>query len=1081
MIEKIIDWSAKNKVFVFLGVIAMIAWSIWAIKNIPLDAIPDLTDTQVIVYTKWDRPPQVIEDQVTYPVISALLGAPKVKDVRAFSDYGFSYIYVIFEDGTDVYWARSRVMEYLSKVTQQLPPDAKVELGPDATGVGWIYEYALKDESEKHSLDELRTFQDWHLKYELQSVKGVAEVASIGGYVKQYQIVVDPLALQQYNIPLSAVVNAVRSSNQETGARVIEFSGTEYMLTVKGYITKKEDIEQAVLKMSNGVPIKISNVAKVEFGPDIRRGVSEMNGDGEVVGGIVVMRYSENALNTIKSVKEKLSHIQLPSGVKVVSVYDRSELINRAVNTLRKKLIEEMLIVSLIILIFLLHFPSAVIPIITLPIAVLFAFIPMYYMKLTSNIMSLGGIAIAIGAMVDASIVVVENAHQALAKWQDEGKKGDYHTVLLNAIKQVARPSFFALIVIAVAFIPIFSLTGIEGRLFKPLAFTKNFSMLFAAMLAITLDPAIRMLFTRLENYNFKPKWLSSVVNTLLVGKIRSEKKHLISSFLFKIYGPVVDAVLKHPYKVIVSALLAFLLTIPAFFMLGKEFIPPLNEGSILYMPTTLPGISIAQAQELLEVQDKLLKSFPEVLTVFGKAGRAETSTDPAPLSMMETTVVLKPQNEWRHKDRWYSFLPNFAEGPFRIIWPDKISWDELISEMDAKLKLPGVVNAWTMPIKGRIDMLTTGFRTPVGIKIYGDDLATIEKIGKDIESHLSMVKGTRSAFSERTAGGYFINFNLNREAIARYGLSVEDVSTSIMTAIGGENITQTVEGRERFPVNVRYPRELRNDIEKIKRMYIATPSGEQIPLYQVAEIKTETGPGMIRDENGRLTGYVYVDVTNRDLGSYIKDAKAMIYKEITLPPGYSIQFSGQFEFMERVKARMKVVLPLTLFIIFILIYISTKSYVKTSIIFLAVPFSLIGAVWILVLLGYNLSIGVWSGIIALLGVDAETGIFMLLYLDLAHDDAKKRGLLKTINDLKVAIHDGAVRRIRPKMMTAAVLFIGLLPIMWAQSHEIGADVMKRIAAPIVGGIFTSFLLELLVYPAVYFIWKKKEIEKIDK
>jgi len=761
--------------------------------------------------------------------------------------------------------------------------------------------------------------------------------------------------------------------------------------------------------------------------------------------------------------------------------YDRSELINRAVNTLRKKLIEEMLVVSLIILIFLLHFPSAVIPIVTLPIAVLFAFIPMYYMKLTSNVMSLGGIAIAIGAMVDASIVVVENAHKALAKWQDEGKNGDYHTVLLNAIKQVARPSFFALIVIAVAFIPIFSLTGIEGRLFKPLAFTKNFAMLFAAMLAITLDPAIRMLFTRLENYNFKPKWLSSVVNTLLVGKIHSEKKHPISSFLFKIYGPVVDAVLKHPYKIIIGALLAFLLTIPAFFMLGKEFIPPLNEGSILYMPTTLPGISIAQAQELLSTQDKLLKSFPEVLTVFGKAGRAETSTDPAPLSMMETTVVLKPQNEWRHKDRWYSFLPNFSEGPFRIIWPDKISWDELISEMDAKLKLPGVVNAWTMPIKGRIDMLTTGFRTPVGIKIYGDDLATIEKIGKDIESHLSMVKGTRSAFAERTAGGYFINFNLNREAIARYGLSVEDVSTSIMTAIGGENVTQTVEGRERFPVNVRYPRELRNDIEKIKRMYIATPSGEQIPLYQVAEIKTETGPGMIRDENGRLTGYVYVDVTGRDLGSYVNDAKAMIYKEITLPPGYSIQFSGQFEFMERVKARMKVVLPLTLFIIFILIYISTKSYVKTSIIFLAVPFSLIGAVWILVLLGYNLSIGVWSGIIALLGVDAETGIFMLLYLDLAHDDAKKRGLLKTINDLKVAIHNGAVRRIRPKMMTAAVLFIGLLPIMWAQSYEIGADVMKRIAAPMVGGIFTSFLLELLVYPAVYFIWKKKEIEKIDK
>ncbi len=668
MIEKIIEWSAKNKAFVFLGVAAMIAWLVWAIKNIPLDAIPDLTDTQVIIYTKWDRPPRVIEDQVTYPIVSALLGAPKVKDIRAFSDYGFSYVYVIFEDGTDVYWARSRVIEYLSKVNQQMPQDAKVELGPDATGVGWIYQYALVDQSGKHTLDELRTFQDWHLKYALQLVKGVAEVASIGGYIKQYQVIVNPVALQQYKIPISAVVSAVKSSNQEVGARVIEFSGTEYMLTVKGYINKKEDIEQAVLKVVNGVPVKVKNVAAVELGPDIRRGVSELNGNGEVVGGIVVMRYNENALNTIERVKERLAQVKLPDGVKVVTVYDRSELINRAIATLRKKLIEEMLVVSLVILIFLLHFPSAVIPIITLPIAVLFAFIPMYYMKLTSNVMSLGGIAIAIGAMVDAAIVVVENAHKELALWQESGQKGDYKEILLKAIKEVARPSFFSLIVIAVAFIPIFSLEGIEGRLFKPLAFTKNFAMLFAAGLAITLDPAIRMLFTRLKNYDFKPKWLASITNIILVGKIHSEDKHPISSFLFKIYGPVVDAVLKHPYKVIAVAILAFILTIPAFFMLGKEFMPPLNEGSILYMPTTLPGISISQAQELLTAQDKLLKSFPEVLTVFGKAGRAETSTDPAPLSMMETTIVLKPQNEWRRKDRWYSFMPDFMSGPLRNV-----------------------------------------------------------------------------------------------------------------------------------------------------------------------------------------------------------------------------------------------------------------------------------------------------------------------------------------------------------------------------------------------------------------------------
>src|SRR3989339_1131675 len=786
MIEKIIEWSAKNRFFVFLGVSFMIAWSIWAIINIPLDAVPDLTDTQVIVYTKWDRPPQIVEDQVTYPIVSALLGAPKVKDIRAFSDYGYSYVYIIFEDGTDVYWARSRVLEYMSKVSQQLPSDAKLELGPDATGVGWIYEYALVDESGRHSLDELRTFQDWHLKYALQSVKGVSEVASIGGFVKQYQVVVDPNALQQYNIPLSSVVNAVRGANLETGARVLELSGTEYMLTVKGYAAKISDIEQAVLRVSNGVPVTIKNVAKVETGPEIRRGLAELNGDGEAVGGIVVMRHGENALNTIKAVKEKISSVQLPEGVKLVAVYDRSELINRAVETLKKKLIEEMLVVSLVILIFLLHFPSAVIPIITLPIAVLFAFIPMHYMKLTSNVMSLGGIAIAIGAMVDASIVVVENAHKELARWQDEGKKGDYHTVLLNAIKEVARPSFFSLIVIAVAFIPIFSLEGMEGRLFKPLAFTKNFAMFFAAILAITLDPAVRMLFTRLDNYNFKPRWLAGIANTFLVGKIHSEEKHPISKFLFKIYGPVVDAVLKRPYKVIAGAVIAFALTIPAFYILGREFMPPLNEGSILYMPTTLPGISIAQAGDILTVQDKLLKSFPEVVSVFGKAGRAETSTDPAPLSMMETTVLLKPQNQWRHKDRWHSFLPGFIKAPLNFLWPERITWDELVSEMDLKLKLPGVVNAWTMPIKGRIDMLTTGVRTPIGIKIYGDKLSVIESIGKDIESLLVKVEGTRSAFAERTSGGYFINFNLKRENISRYGLSVEEVGMNIMAAIRG-------------------------------------------------------------------------------------------------------------------------------------------------------------------------------------------------------------------------------------------------------------------------------------------------------
>jgi Cu(I)/Ag(I) efflux system membrane protein CusA/SilA len=1081
MIEKIIDWSAKNRIFIFLGTAFAIAWSVWCINNTPLDAIPDLTDTQVIIYTKWDRPPQIVEDQVTYPIVSALLGAPKVKDIRAFSDYGFSYVYIIFEDGTDVYWARSRVLEYLSKVTQSIPSDAKVELGPDATGVGWIYEYALVDETGKNSTADLRAFQDWHLKYALQSVKGVAEVASVGGFVKQYQVVVNPNALLAYNIPVSDVVTAVRKANQEAGARLLEFSGAEYMIRIKGYIKSREDIEQIVLKVDeNGVPVKIKNVASVEFGPDIRRGVAELDGRGEAVGGIVVMRYKENALNTIRLVKEKLSQIQLPDGVKVVPVYDRSDLILRAVNTLKKKLTEEMIVVSLVILIFLLHLPSAAVPIVTLPIAVLMSFIPMYYLKITSNVMSLGGIAIAIGAMVDASIVVVENSHKELARWQEEGGKGDYKEVLINAIKEVARPSFFSLIVIAVAFIPIFSLEGVEGRLFKPLAFTKNFAMIFAAIISITLVPAIMTLLIRVNKYNIKSARLSGLVNSVFVGKIRSETEHPVSRFLFRLYEPVVEFVLTNPYKVIAGALIALIVTVPVYFSLGKEFMPPLNEGSILYMPTTLPGISVREAKDLLSIQDGILKSFPEVVSVFGKAGRADTSTDPAPLSMMETTVMLKPQNEWRGVDRWYSFLPGFLKWPFRYIWPDRITWDELIARMDSRLKLPGQVNAWTLPIKGRTDMLTTGVRTPVGIKIYGDDLKEIERIGGEIEKRLNTVKGTRSVFAERTSGGYFVNFELNREQIARYGLSIEDVQSNLMAALGGENVTQTVEGRERYPVNVRYPRELRNDIEKIKKIFIATPSGAQVPLSMLADIKLETGPGMIRDENGQLTGYVYVDVANRDIGSYVEDAKKMLRDSVKLPSGYSLVFSGQYEFMERVKERMKVVLPLTLFIIFLLLYMNTRSYTKTFIILLAVPFSLIGVVWILYLLGYNMSIGVWSGIIALLGVDAETGIFMLLYLDLAHDDMKRKGLLNTIEDLKAAIHHGAVKRIRPKLMTAAVLFVGLLPIMWAQSYEIGADVMKRIAAPMVGGIFTSFLMELLVYPAIYFIWKKNNVD-IDK
>ncbi|MEI7641101.1 MAG: CusA/CzcA family heavy metal efflux RND transporter [bacterium] len=1078
MINRIIEWSAKNRFFVILSTVFAIAWSIWSITKVPLDAIPDMSDTQVIIYSTWDRPPQIIEDQVTYPIVSALLGAPKVKDVRAFSDYGFSYVYVIFEDGTDVYWARSRVLEYLSKIQAQLPQGVKTELGPDATGVGWVYQYALVDKTGKNSPEELRAFQDWHLKYALQSVKGVAEVASIGGFQKQYQVIVDPNALIAYGLPLTTVVDAIRKSNEAVGARLLEFSGAEYMVNIGGYIKNKTDIEETVLKTNtDGTPVRIKDVAKIGIGPDIRRGVADFNGIGEAPGGIVVMRYNENAFNVIAGVKKKMQEIKLPDGVEAVPVYDRSELISKAVETLRKKLLEEMAVVALIILIFLAHIPSAFVPILLMPVAVLLSFIPMKMMGLTSNIMSLGGIAIAIGAMIDAAIVVVENTHKKLAHWKEAGGKGDYKPVMIEAIKEVAGPSFFSLLVIAVAFIPIFTLEGMEGRLFRPLAYTKNFAMFFSALLAITLAPALIMIFIRVKKVAIKPLWLNSLVNNVFIGEIKTEEKQSVSKWLFKMYGPVVDFVLKKPKLIIGLAIGIMLFTVPFFFTLGREFMPPLNEGTILYMPTTLPGISVTQASALLQVQDKIIKSFPEVISVYGKAGRASTATDPAPFSMMETTILLKPMNEWRHKDRWYSkLIPEFLQSPFSFIWPDRITWEDLINEMDTALKIPGQVNAWTMPIKGRTDMLTTGVRTPVGIKIYGDDLSVIERLGKEIESQLSMVKGTRSAFAERTAGGYFINFNIKRKEIARYGLSIQEVQMNIMAAIGGENITQTIEGRERYPINVRYPRDLRDNIEKLKKTYIGTMGGKQVPISQLADLQITSGPGMIRDENGKLTGYVYVDVADRDIGSYVDEAKKVIKEKINLPTGYSLAFSGQYEFMERVKNKMGLVVPLTLFIIFILIYINTKSYIKTFIVLLAVPFSLVGAIWALHILGYNMSVGVWCGIIALLGVDAETGVFMLLYMDLAYNEKKEKGELNTLEDLKEAIHHGAVKRIRPKMMTVLTLCFGLLPIMWAASHEIGADVMKRIAAPMVGGIFTSFIIELLVYPAIYLLWKKNSL-----
>ncbi|HZO99057.1 MAG TPA: efflux RND transporter permease subunit, partial [Terriglobia bacterium] len=1037
----------------------------------------DLSDTQVIVYSRWDRSPDIMEDQVTYPIITAMLGAPKVKDIRGFSDFGYSYVYIIFDEGTDIYWARSRTLEYLSKITPRLPPGVQVELGPDATSIGWVFQYALVDTSGRHSLDELRSFQDWYLRYYLQSVPGVAEVAPIGGLVRQYQIQVDPNALSAYRIPLEKVSEAVRRGNNDVGGRLVEYSSREFMVRGRGYARSRADLEEIVVGVNptTGTPIRIRDVGQVTLGPDIRRGVADLDGKGDVVGGVVIMRYGENALKVIDRVKARLEEIRpsLPAGVRLVTTYDRSELILRSIDTLKHTLVEEITIVSLVILLFLWHIPSALIPILTIPITVLIAFIPMKMLNVTSNIMSLGGIAIAIGAMVDAAIVVVEQTHKKLEQWDAEGRRRDYHEVVIEAVKEVGGASFFSLLVIAVSFMPIFALEAQEGRLFKPLAYTKNFSMAIAALLAITLDPAMRLLFTHADPFRFRPRFLSAIVNAILVGKIHSEEKHPISRILMRLYHPVAELALRFKWTVVAGAVALVVVTVPVFERLGSEFMPPLDEGVILYMPTTLPGISVTEAARLLQIQDRILRTFPEVERVFGKAGRAETSTDPAPLSMTETTVVLKPSSEWRARPQWYSpWAPEWLKRVLRRAWPDHISQEELVDEMDRALKIPGTTNAWTMPIRNRIDMLTTGIRTPVGVKIHGSDLGRIQSIGQEIERTLAQVPGTRSVFAERTSGGYFLDFDLKRDELARYGLTIDDVQGYIMSAVGGENVTTTVEGRERYGVNVRYFRDFRTSEAALDRVLVATPSGQQIPMAQLAQIRRVEGPGMIRDENGLLSGYVYVDVAGRDLGSYVDEARRLVREKIEphLPPGYTLSWSGQYESLQRIRERLTLVVPITIFIVFVLLYLNTKSVVKTLIVFLAVPFSAVGAIWLLHWLGYNMSIAVWVGLIALMGVDAETGVFMLLYLDLAYHEMLREGRIKGWEDLKEAILHGAVKRVRPKFMTVACMFLGLVPIMW--STGTGADVMKRIAAPMIGGIFTSFILELVVYPAVYAIWK---------
>ncbi len=1036
MLGKIIELSARSKFLVVLFVGFATAWGLWAMFNVPLDAIPDLSDVQVIIFTEWmGRSPDLVEDQITYPIVTSMLGAPKTKVVRGYSFFGLSFVSVIFEDGTDMYWARSRVLEYLSELQNELPPGAKMSLGPDATGVGWVYEYALADYSGNNDLADLRTFQDFYLKYWLESVPGVSEVASIGGFEKTYQVQIDPNRLAYYNIPLTKLIKAIRSSNNDVGGRVIEMSGREYMVRGRGYIQSPEDLEKVVLKADvHGTPVLLRDVATVSFGPNMRRGIAELNGEGEVVGGIVVMRYGENALRVINRVKEKIEEIKpsLPKGAELITTYDRSDLIRNAIRTLIEKLMEELLIVSLVCLLFLFHFRSSLVAIITLPIAIIISFVPMYFIGLTSNVMSLGGIAIAIGVMIDASLVMVENAHKKLELYPDR----DRTQVIIEAAKEMGRPLFFSLLIVAVSFLPIFALEAQEGRLFKPLAFTKTFAMIFASFLSVTLVPVLMV-------------WL-------IRGRIRPERKNPVSRALIWAYEPLVEQALKYKKVVIVVAFIVVLLTVPIWTKIGSEFMPPLNEGSILYMPTTLPGISMTEAGKLLQTQDKLFKTYPEVDTVFGKIGRAETATDPAPMAMVETTVTLKPESEWR----------------------PGMTWDKLIEEMNDDFQFPGTTNAWTMPIKTRIDMLTTGIKTPVGIKIFGPDLDEIARIGEKLEAVLPEVRGTRSVYAERVTGGHYIDFTPDRDAIARYGLTVEEVETYIETAVGGMNIDQTIEGRERFWINVRYFRDYRSDLDSLQRVLVPTPTGAQVPLGQLGTLEVVTGPAVIKDEDGSLSGWVYVDIEDRDLGGYVEDAKRIVDERITpnLKPGYYLKWAGQYEFMERVRKKLIVIVPLTLVIIFVLLYFNFRSVAKTLIVLLSVPFAMVGGIWLIFILDYNMSIAVWAGIIALSGVAAETGVVMIVYLDGAYETRLAKGAMRTVRDLREAVMEGAVQRLRPKMMTVMATIMGLLPIMW--SHGAGADVMKRIATPMVGGMVTSTVLTLLVIPAIYMLWRGRKLEK---
>ncbi|MDX9788734.1 MAG: efflux RND transporter permease subunit [Desulfobacterales bacterium] len=1163
MIDKIIEWSIKNKFLVILATVFLTLGGILAIVHTPLDAIPDLSDVQVIIYTEYPgQAPQVVEDQVTYPLTTAMLSVPFSKVVRGYSFFGYSFVYIIFEDGTDMYWARSRVLEYLNFVAGRLPAGVTPSLGPDATGVGWVYEYVLQDTSGTHDLQRLRSIQDWYLRYELTAVPGVSEVASIGGFVKQYQVEVDPDRLQAYDIPIQKVRMAIQRSNRDVGGKLIEMGETEFMVRGIGYIKSLEDLEQIAVGVDRmGTPILLKNIANVQIGPELRRGILEWNGEGETVGGIVVMRFGENALEVIRKVKEKLKSLEkgLPAGVQIVDGYDRSGLIERAVETLTQKLVEEMIVVALICMIFLLHFRSAFVAIFTLPIGIFMSLLVMRWIGINANIMSLGGIAIAIGVMVDASVVMVENAHKHLER--DQGKK-PHAEIMLAAAKEVGPALFYSLLIITVSFLPVFSLQEQSGRLFKPLAFTKTFAMAASSILAITLVPVLMTLFIREDTFSLEtspqrrrrisiaalagpvvlviaaailgafidwqpPEWalvaalgVSAFAAACLIRqRILPEARNPISRFFIRLYLPLIKWVLKRRKTTVAIALGVLAATWFPMANLGSEFMPPLNEGDLLYMPTTLPGISITKAKELLQQTDKIIQSFPEVHHTLGKIGRAESATDPAPLSMIETTIMLRQEVEyeklpvkrffsgwpgwlkkpltwvlpeerngkvigkWRKKkiDRFFSSWPALLKKPLAWIWPEAryITTEELIDDLNAAIQFPGLTNAWTMPIKTRIDMLSTGIKTPVGIKLMGPNLEKLSELGARIEAVARGIPGTLSAYSERVTGGNYLDFTIRRDQIARYGLTVGDVQDVIMTAIGGMNITMTVEGLERYPVNLRYNRELRDDIEQLKRVLVPAPTGAQIPLIQLADVAIRKGAAGIKSENARQSAWVYVDIKGVDVGSYVKRAKAVVDREIQLPTGYSMVWSGQYEYMEKARKTLNIIVPVTLVVIFILLYIHFQNITEAALVMASLPFALVGGVWLLYLLGYNLSVAVTVGFIALAGLAAETGVVMLVYLDEAFDRRKREGRMQTTADLAASVIDGAVERVRPKLMTVSTTLIGLLPVMIGT--ETGSEVMKRIAAPMVGGLISSTVLTLVIIPVVYDMWKRRGLVRTPR